>query len=272
MSNNQLLARKQAIDLHNEQASLFVDWYAHLEQNPYFNAFTYSRTHFLDFLHTYMKDNAGQESSVLDVGCGSGPIIKKIRGWGYMPTGTEPAHRMLQAARESNPGISIVPARVDELPFPDNSFDVVFAIEVFRYLHEEDCRVGYREAFRTLKPGGYFLFTLSNRYSFHGFPLYYRLKKLLFMVLGKEIHYDHSASPYSIRRQLREVLGENLENVETYGITFAPLYIPYKVHRGFGETLARVFERFDKWISQFHWHDPFAGNLVVVARKRNMNV
>lgn len=260
--------RKGAIELHHGQAKLFADWYDVMEDGSYYDAFTYGRKQLLSFLYHFLKEHIQKGASVLDVGCGSGHVVKRLREYGYQLKGLEPAKGMREAAKKVNPRVEIVDGTADSLPFADASFDAVLAIEVFRYLHESDCQAGYREAFRVLKPGGYFIFTMQNRYCLDGFPLYYFFKRVFAALFRIPVHYDHFTTPAEIQHTLRTVLGDEIEHMLTRGVIFAPFHIPYKALRLVMSRLARFVEPFDKWISSQRWHDPFAGNLIVIVKKR----
>lgn len=262
------MTRKKAIDLHNRQADLFVDWYERFEKDPYFNAFTYGRIHFFDFLFEYLQKQLQKGAEILDVGCGTGYIIKKLNERGYRLTGAEPASAMLKVAQELNPGITIVDAAADMLPFQNERFDAVLAIEVFRYLNESDCLAGYKEALRVLRPGGYFIFTMANTYSLNGFALYYTLKRFVSFLTRKKIHYDHFVTPRSIEKLFQRQFGQEIESVETHGLTTALVHLMYKVHRGSAKRLAKFLEPFDIFMSRYKWHVPFAINLIVIVRKK----
>lgn len=97
---------------------------------------------------------------VLDVGCGFGGTVAHIneRFVRMDLIGLNLDERQLQRARET-----ITPAvhnRIDfqqgnacALPFPDQSFDVVLAVECI--FHFPDRKQFFKEAHRVLKPGGY---------------------------------------------------------------------------------------------------------------------
>jgi SAM-dependent methyltransferase len=92
---------------------------------------------------------------VLEVGCGTGNYISAIRAatdsicWGI-----DPSFQMLSKAREKCDGVQYQIGRGEEIEFPDNSFDVVFSVDVIHHIKD---RLSYiREAYRVLKPGGRF--------------------------------------------------------------------------------------------------------------------
>jgi len=97
---------------------------------------------------------------ILDVGCGGGRTIEKlaaIAGTGVI-CGIDCADGSLAVAREHNASligagrVVIEKASVSQLPFPDNTFDLVTAIETQYYW--PDLKGDMREILRVLKPAG----------------------------------------------------------------------------------------------------------------------
>jgi len=97
---------------------------------------------------------------VLDVGCGFGGTIAHINEnySGMELSGLNLDDRQLLRAREtvrplSDNRIEFVQGNACVLPFADQSFDVVLAVECI--FHFPDRRQFFNEAYRVLKPGGY---------------------------------------------------------------------------------------------------------------------
>lgn len=103
---------------------------------------------------------------VLDVGCGRGAAHdeKRLR-MGTVDTivGVDPIPEV-----SSNPFIHFaVQGSVYELPFSANAFNVVACDYVLEHLESPD--IAFREAWRVLQPGGFFVFRTPN--IFHYVPL-----------------------------------------------------------------------------------------------------
>ncbi|KDR95120.1 phosphoethanolamine N-methyltransferase [Peptoclostridium litorale DSM 5388] len=100
---------------------------------------------------------------VLDVGCGTGVLSilsKTAVGESGEVEGIDIAPRMISNAQEkakkANLNINFNVASIDELPYPDDYFDVVIASLVFHHLPVEIKREGLQEIHRVLKDDGRF--------------------------------------------------------------------------------------------------------------------
>ena len=85
---------------------------------------------------------------------------------------------MRTVAITKNPNASIVSGVATEVPYADESFDLVICIEVLRYLNLSDIRQALRELCRVLRPGGTMFLTMVNRYALDGFFLHHSLQRM----------------------------------------------------------------------------------------------
>jgi SAM-dependent methyltransferase len=98
-----------------------------------------------------------QAGRVLDVGCGTGRLLRAARPCypAAELVGVDLAGRMVASAIAATPSrlaVRYVQAQAERLPFPDASFDLVFATMSLR--HWADLPAGIAEAARVLSPPG----------------------------------------------------------------------------------------------------------------------
>jgi ubiquinone/menaquinone biosynthesis C-methylase UbiE len=88
---------------------------------------------------------------VLDLGCGTGRNLP-LYGRGVRAIGLDPCHESLLKARRRVPGVPLVRARAEALPFRAGAFDAVVSGLVFCSVG--DVPRGLAEVRRVLSPGG----------------------------------------------------------------------------------------------------------------------
>ena len=92
----------------------------------------------------------GSTQRVLDVGCGNGLYLAKMRSWGLAAIGCDLSTGMLASARAWNPDLVI--ADVIRLPFASSAFDVIVAPHML--YHVADRQAAASEMRRVTRPGG----------------------------------------------------------------------------------------------------------------------
>lgn len=108
----------------------------------------------------------GEAEKVLEIGVGSGRLtnhlVTKVNSQGKI-TALDINPNMLDVARKKvkATNVEFVLGDAQELPFPDNSFDLVICQFGFMFL--PDKQKGFDEAWRVLKPRGQFLFVTWDR-------------------------------------------------------------------------------------------------------------
>src|SRR5262245_44940864 len=105
--------------------------------------------------------------TVLDVGCGAGVDLARFARGGAEVTGVDLTESAVELAR-TNFAQQHLPGRfeaadAERLPFPDNTFDLVYAHGVVQYTASPERLVA--ECHRVLKPGGQGMFQVYNRWS-----------------------------------------------------------------------------------------------------------
>lgn len=144
-------SRRRAVDVHDETADDFAAWYR--SDDVLDSEFRYGR-HLIDQLWARCVDDLPARAKCLDIGCGLGVYMARLRARQSEVTGIEPSAEMRRQAASYVPAELVSDGSVLALAAPDASYDFVYAIEVFRYLNTRDNALGHREIARVLKPGG----------------------------------------------------------------------------------------------------------------------
>lgn len=103
-----------------------------------------------------------RNSAILDVGCGIGTYVRKLRELSDDVHGVDVEADRVATASASLPNIQVAPG--ESLPYPDGRFDMVLLHEVIE--HVDDDRRTVAEALRVLKPGGKVVIFAPNRLYF----------------------------------------------------------------------------------------------------------
>ncbi len=121
----------------------------------------------------YLCDNWKNKKfkSVLDVGCGLGRNSIYLAKHGFDVSGFDLSQhsvdQTLKKAKEQGVKLNkFVVADMLNFPYPDNSFDVILAINVISHTDLEGFKKILGEIKRTLKPGGEAYFTLGSKESY----------------------------------------------------------------------------------------------------------
>lgn len=101
----------------------------------------------------YIKQQTGfgPSRAVLDVACGTGLVLRAFREAQRL-VGLDLAWGMLAQAQRHNPATALVQGAAEQLPFPDNSFDLVTVGQAIHWLKLEQF---VPTVARVLKQGGW---------------------------------------------------------------------------------------------------------------------
>lgn len=95
---------------------------------------------------------------LLDVGCSSGAFLADAVKMGFRAEGVEPAAEPVATALAA--GLSVRCGLLQEMAYPDSSFDAITLLEVIEHL--QDPHALLQECHRILRPGGVMLIGTGN--------------------------------------------------------------------------------------------------------------
>ncbi len=116
--------------------------------------------HIAQVIKIFIKNN--NLKNVLDVGCGTGRLVKFLNQAGFAATGCDSQKKALKIAKKINNSKVIIEASATKLPFGNNSFDLVTAISVIEHLTRDEVSQFIAEAARVLKTGGFIFLITPN--------------------------------------------------------------------------------------------------------------
>jgi len=102
-----------------------------------------------------------KEGRVLEGGCGIGGYVYCLQRKGYNVYGVDSAEKTIERIKETFPNLNVSIDDVRNLSFPDYYFNIYYSFGVIEHFID-----GYheivREAYRVLKPNGYFIITFPQ--------------------------------------------------------------------------------------------------------------
>ncbi len=110
-----------------------------------------------------IRNKIGRSCDILDIGCGAGFLTNTLAVQGHRVTGIDLSAQSLEVARKKDPTKTVRYLELDAfaLPFPDQSFDVVCAMDFLEHIELPGQII--RDAARHLRPKGLFFFHTFNR-------------------------------------------------------------------------------------------------------------
>jgi len=125
------------------------------------NTYYYS---FINEIETSVIEEVGQGKKTLEIGCGTGIILKQVSNIASEAWGMDLSSGMLENAKKM--GLNVVEGNAVSIPFPDNSFDVVYSFKVLPHVIEIEKAM--TEISRVLKNDGVAVLEFYNPISLKG--------------------------------------------------------------------------------------------------------
>lgn len=167
----------------------------------------------LDELEADFVARWGTGKDVLEVGCGTGLVLRRISAFAKSAKGVDLSPGMLEKARER--GLDVTEGSATALPFDAESFDVTCSFKVLAHIPEID--VALAEMARVTRPGGMLIAEFYNPYSLRG------LAKR-FGPAGKVApgaHEKHVYTRFDSPRAVERLLPEGCQLVGSRGVRIA---------------------------------------------------
>jgi len=148
---------KKNDDLYDD---FYVGYYDEIIRDGYKTDFE-----FREICHT-TKPNK-KKSKILDIGCGTGNLVKKFVKKGYKIKGIDKSSSMVKKANKKNPGCDIVKKdALNSMNHPENSFTHILCT-YFTIYYMKDKLKFFKNSYRWLKPDGTLTLHLVNRDKFN---------------------------------------------------------------------------------------------------------
>jgi SAM-dependent methyltransferase len=133
------------------------------------------------------EEMLNDQSTVIDIGCGSGRFIKYLDGRYKKIVGLDPSQAIFATDEllGKNDKVELVMASTDNIPYPDGHFDFGYSLGVLH--HIPDTEKALLDCAKKIRSGGYFLlylyYKLENRPFY--FKVLYWLSNFIRLVVSK---------------------------------------------------------------------------------------
>lgn len=107
-----------------------------------------------------IKNISNNAPTILNIGYGNGWIEKKCAEHGWNIFSLDPGHN--ESNKNTNE-ITYVKGVIEDMPFSDNQFDLVFCSEVLEHLNDAELKSGISEIKRALKDNGILIGTVPYK-------------------------------------------------------------------------------------------------------------
>ena len=150
-------------DSPRAEAATYFDARARKYDAEYDKATGYALRSRMEAVLEFLGDGPGD---ALDAGMGAGRVVSALVGSGWAVSGVDASEEMVVSARRQLQGraVRLERAKIERLPFLDESFDAVIATGVLEYADLDDA---LRELTRVLRTGGLAVVSYPNPGNFY---------------------------------------------------------------------------------------------------------
>lgn len=216
------------------------------------------------FLRQIIEELQIQNPIILDVGCGTGGNLEMLAQFGAAE-GVDVSDDALEFCRLK--GLKAHKGLAESLPFANESFDVVTALDVVEHL--DDDIAGLKEMFRVLKTGGKTLIFVpafmwlwgvqddisNHRIRYTKKQIVERLEKAGFQIERATYANWTFFAPILAGRTLMKVTGIKPESENNVNVS------------ALNGIFGRIFAAERLWLKNFDF--PFGVSIVIVAKKKS---
>lgn len=209
----------------------------------------------IDQLQTDLVQPHCIDQDVLEVGCGTGMILKEVQPVARRAVGIDISPGMLAQAEAR--GLEVIEGSATDLPFEDASFDLVYSFKVLA--HVQEIERALQEISRVLRPGGRAVLEFYNPRSIRG--LIKRLKRPT--AVSDQTHDEEVYTRYDTLDQVKSYLPSTLSFDRVNGVrVFTPFALIHKL-----PVLKGVFRSLEWWARDHRILSRWGGFMVVTAER-----
>ncbi len=154
------LSRLKAEYRRRDSSNVLAERYSHFNESALFHSQSLERS-LLALLKRHNFTNLA-EKKILDVGCGSGGLLRRFLEYGSLQAnlaGIDLMEHRIEQAQYLHPAIDWRVGSAHQLPYPDATFDLVMSFVLFSSILSEPLRHEIAdEMWRVRRPGGLVLF------------------------------------------------------------------------------------------------------------------
>ena len=219
-------------------------------------------------------------NSLLDVGCASGYYTVHYSKKCSKVFGIDPNENLIKIAKEKYPNLDFRKGSAEEIPFKDNSFDVVILSDVLEHVADE--KKCLSEIHRVLKDDGKLILTVPHKglfsfldvdnYSYFLRTKMYGLYKILYKIKKKKLPeekpgYTQKHKHYSIKDIEKILTRFNVVDVTRRGLIIIPFVLNLRllIRWCLGEKIELKLKKFLNKLIDFDYSNRYGRFSLYIA-------